>query len=395
MFRRTYPEIRNPGGLWDKAAELYPRIGAEANETRLEYRFPSGATIQFSHLQHEKDKEGWSGSEVPLIEFDELTSFTESQFWFLLSRNRSLSGVRPYLRASCNPDPYSWVKRLLAPWVGGPDLWRGERAKSGEIKHLIRDGDEIHWVEPGTPDSRSITFVPARLSDNRILEAADPGYRANLKALPLVDRARLLDGDWDMPVTGNVFRYEWLKVVSADVPAPAQSRWCRFWDLAATEPKPGRTDPDYTVGVLLGIAPDRTIWIADVRRIRGTPGAVLDLIQSTAAADDARFDARIPVVVEQEPGSASKFLVVDLVKRLAGHEVRSAKPDGDKVERAKPLSAQAEAGNLRILARPWTHDLVTELAAFPNPRVHDDQVDACSGAYAWLIVSSKKRMTVA
>ncbi len=67
----------------------------------------------------------YAGAQIPLVAFDELTEFLAPQFWFMFSRNRSVSGVRPYIRATCNPDADSWVADLLAWWmkrVSGPEV---------------------------------------------------------------------------------------------------------------------------------------------------------------------------------------------------------------------------------------------------------------------------------
>lgn len=78
------------------------------------FQFPSGASIGFGHLQHEHTKLDWQGSQIPLIGFDELTHFTRSQFFYMLSRNRSMCDVRLYVRATSNPDADSWVAEFIA-----------------------------------------------------------------------------------------------------------------------------------------------------------------------------------------------------------------------------------------------------------------------------------------
>src|SRR5262245_29459667 len=46
IFRRTYPQIKNEGGLWDEAGDLYPLLGGQANENDCEFHFPSGMTVK-------------------------------------------------------------------------------------------------------------------------------------------------------------------------------------------------------------------------------------------------------------------------------------------------------------------------------------------------------------
>ena len=97
--------------------EIFPSINGTPRSHELDWNFPKGSRVKFSHLEHEKDVLDHQGAEYPLILFDELTHFTKKQFLYLLSRNRSTSGIRPYVRATCNPDPFSWVLELVEWWI--------------------------------------------------------------------------------------------------------------------------------------------------------------------------------------------------------------------------------------------------------------------------------------
>src|SRR5690606_19798311 len=63
FFRRTYPQITNEGGLWDEAEEMYPRVGGIPREHDLEFKWPSGMTVRFAHMQHAKDRLSWKGAQ--------------------------------------------------------------------------------------------------------------------------------------------------------------------------------------------------------------------------------------------------------------------------------------------------------------------------------------------
>ena len=211
VFRRISRQITTPNGLWDAAGRVYPLMGAQSNRTELSWRFPSGARVQFGHLQHPDDVFGWQGSELDFCGFDELTHFEEEQFWYILSRLRSTAGIRPYVRATTNPAP-GWVRNLLAPWVVRGYSGPGGPAQSGEIRHFVRREGEIVWLVDGETmrkgeRSRSITFIRSSIHDNRVLLESDPDYLANLMALPEVERKRLLEGDWD--VFEGAFFPEW------------------------------------------------------------------------------------------------------------------------------------------------------------------------------------------
>ncbi|MFY8041621.1 MAG: terminase large subunit domain-containing protein, partial [Rhodoferax sp.] len=153
IFRRESVQITNEGGLWDTAMSIYPLVGGSPKTLpKPMFKFPSGAKITFAHLNHETDVLGWQGSQVPLIEFDELTHFTRTQFFYMLSRNRSTCGVRPYVRATCNPDADSWVAELIAWWIdqttGLPIMER-----SGVVRWMVRVSDQIRWAD--TPEQLS------------------------------------------------------------------------------------------------------------------------------------------------------------------------------------------------------------------------------------------------
>lgn len=118
VFRRNSGQITNEGGLWDNAKTMYRALGATFRESNPKtVVFKSGAKITFNHLHAEDDVYSYQGAQIPLICFDELTHFSESQFIYMMSRNRSTCGVRPYIRATCNPDSDSWVARFIAWWI--------------------------------------------------------------------------------------------------------------------------------------------------------------------------------------------------------------------------------------------------------------------------------------
>ena len=85
--------------------------------------------------------------------------------------------------------------------------------------------------------------------------------------------------------------------------------------------------------------------------------------------------------MEQEPGS-SGVDAIDLYARtiLRGYDFRAEKVSGDKVTRAGGMASALERGDLRVVQATWTRGLIDELVQFPYGQ-HDDQVDACSGAW--------------
>jgi len=262
------------------------------------------------------------------------------------------------------------------------------------LRYYIRLADKIIWADrpealmqqtmrsedlpPGVdpPQPISVTFIPARVFDNPALLRVNPEYLAWLLSLPLLERERLLGGNWKIrPSAGLYFKREWCAVADA---APADLDIVRYWDLAATE-KTELNDPDWTVGIKLGRDRKGSFWLLDVVRARANPGDVEKLLLNTATQDGKR----VTIGFGQDPGQAGKSQAQHLVRGLSSFTVRPAIEGGDKLTRFGPFSSQCRAGNLTILRAPWNEDLFGVLEGFPE-LAHDDEVDACSGALEML-----------
>src|SRR5713101_5788502 len=146
FFRRTTPQITNPGALWDESLNFYPRLGGTPHLGVHEWRWRCGGKIKFSHLQLATSVYDWQGAQITLICFDELTHFTAHQFFYLTSRNRSTCGVRPYIRATCNPDADSWVAEFLAWWID-PETGLPIPERAGVLRYYVRIAGRIAWAD--------------------------------------------------------------------------------------------------------------------------------------------------------------------------------------------------------------------------------------------------------
>ena len=394
FFRRTTPQITNPGALWDESRNFYPRLGGTPHLGAREWRWPRGGKIKFSHLQFDTTVYDWQGAQIALICFDELTHFTAHQFFYMVSRNRSTCGVRPYIRATCNPDADSWVADFLAWWID-PESGQPIPERAGVLRYYIRVAGKIEWADrpeellqhlprpeelpPGFEQPRpiSVTFVPAKVFDNPALLRVNPEYLAWLLSLPLLECERLLGGNWKIrPAAELYFKREWCTVVD-EVPAELD-HIVRYWDLAATE-KTEFNDPDWTVGIKLGRDRSGGYWVLDMVRRRANPGDVERLLLDTAPQDGKR----VRIGFGQDPGQAGKSQAQHLVRALSGFTVNPASETGDKLTRFGPFSSQCRAGNVKIRRGSWNEELLRVLEGFPD-LAHDDEVDACSGAMEML-----------
>jgi predicted phage terminase large subunit-like protein len=386
VFRRTSPELTGAGSVWEESTKIYPHLGGYPRLHRLDWKFPSKATIKFSHMHTEADVLAHQSKAYAFIAFEEITHFSEDQFWYMVSRNRSTCGIRPYIRGTCNPDPDSFVARLIDWWIGDdgyPIIRRG-----GVIRWFIRVDDTLHWgdtaqelvlkhgVQPDEP--KSFTFIPGRLEENKILMEKDPGYLTRLKLLPRVQRERLLGGNWKIrPAAGLYFQRQEFEIVDK-VPGEI-ARVVRGWDKASTEPHEGNKDPDWTAGVKMAKLKDGRFIVLHVERDRGRPGKIDRLMRRTADQDGSG----VIVAVYRDPGQAGKVDEEHTRKLLVGHRFKSFPATKSKITMAEPFSSQVEGGNVVLLRGAWNEVYLNELEAFPKGK-HDDQVDGSSIAFKFL-----------
>jgi hypothetical protein len=168
ILRRTYPELQKSGGLIPLADAWLAKTDAKRSEGGKKWKFPSGARIEFGHVQHEHNRTMYQGAAYTTVGFDELTHFTESVYDYIgFSRQRRDISVRAPIQTLSTANP-------------------------GGVGHL--------WVKArfglAAEDRKDLPlFIPAKVKDN---PAWRPGeYEASLSYLPDELRKQLLEGDWE------------------------------------------------------------------------------------------------------------------------------------------------------------------------------------------------------
>lgn len=407
IFRREFVDLTGGGSLWEESQEIYALLGGvPRGGSDLDWRFRTcandngrasrDAIIEFGHLQLEKHKFKHQGKQYAFIGFDELTHFTETQFWYLYGRLRTTCGVRPYLRATCNPDPDSFVRRLIDWWIG-PD-GKAIEERSGVLRWFVREQNTIVWADTREQllerfpksDPKSLTFIPSKLEDNPALVEADPGYAGRIEAGTFVDRERLRGANWNIrDEAGNTFNRAWFSQFVDAIPGDVV-RLVRGWDLAGSEVGDGNPDPDFTEGALVGITKPRD-WVdskgrvqrdpffvvADLVSERVGPGAVVQLYRATAALDGSH----VTQAFWQDPGQAGKAQAADFERRLKGSHVETVPTTQNKLAYAKLWSPAAEQGRVILVRGDWNARFLAQAHAFQTDGVHDDIIDAVSRAH--------------
>jgi predicted phage terminase large subunit-like protein len=262
-------------------------------------------------------------------------------------------------------------------------------ARRRNVRHLKLPSDDSWDVKPPELRARYIDGLldPARM-DCEVLE----DYRRILGPYGYAGQF----GQDPRPREGSMFERSWFEIVDA---APSGGLEVRGWDLAASKKKQGaagRTQAA-TAAVKLKIVGGRllqgklvggVVYILDDVNIFGTPGAVRRTIRNITQQDGEECIQDIP----QDPGQAGKAQVRSIVSDLHGFTVRSSVESGDKVVRANPLSAQVEAGNVKLVAGAWTAAYLEEVSLFPNGR--KDRVDATVRAYNRALAELSRQITM-
>lgn len=397
IFRKSMTQIKEEGGLWDASLKLYTNYpkARPIKSPKPYWKFPSGAKVSFRQISRDDDVYDWQGTEICCLEFDELTHFSEFQFFYMLSRNRSTSGIKPYVRASCNPDADSWVAGFISWWID-QDTGYAIPERSGKIRYMGRLNEQIFWgdtvqevldhaneydpdMELEADEVKSVTFIVSTIEDNQELLKRDPGYMANLKAQSQVERERLLKGNWKIKAARGLYFPRTKCNLIEEMPSDVV-RWVRAWDLAATEDKKNtrpEDGPAFTAGVLIGKRKNGRYVIADVINRRMNSSDVRATVLNTAKMDKAKFGRKVRIRMNQDPGQAGKEQAENYLKLLSGFSVHITPETGSKETRAEPLSAQwigpdgAEKGFVDVLIAPWTETYLGQLEAFPESKFKD------------------------
>ena len=365
IFRNTFRDLALPNAIMDRAKmwfSQYPDIKWSEKDYRA--TFPSGATLTFGYLENASDHFSYQGMEAQFVGFDEVTQIREEHYNYLLGRlrkpdiktGRELAKVPLRARAACNPAP-NWVRR--------------------------------YFLEEGPSHGR--IFVPSLLADNPYL---DSSYRLSLERLSPVLRAQWEFGDWYAEETGIMFdRDDFRTIGPNEVPEFDSRSIVRFWDLAATKPSRLNPDPDWTVGVKAGMK-DGYMFILDVVRFRDSSDVVERRILETAHQDGADVKIRF----DQDPGQAGKAMISHYGRNvLLGFDFAGVPIPRDKVARVNLWAPKAKRGEILLVRGDWPGDFIEEALSFgpQSTAVHDDQMDAVSGAFETLTgIHLKKRGTV-
>ena len=228
--------------------------------------------------------------------------------------------------------------------------------------------------EPGRRCRTKIGFVDPRTEEGELLA---PGRFPR----DVVDRDKKAMGAYatagqfqqrPSPRGGGMFKRENFEIIPA---SPANCRWVRAWDLAASS----EATSARTAGVRMGVTPGGEYVIDHVIKGQWTASDVEKNIANTAKQDHVTH-LGIRGSVPQDPGAGGKAWARAIVKAAAGTNYHASTESGDKETRAEPFAAQTQIGNVKLVAGEWNKEYLDELELFPAGKFKD-QVDASSRAF--------------
>nr|UYL16593.1 MAG: terminase large subunit [Caudoviricetes sp.] len=408
MFRRTVPQIRGQGGLFDKAKDIYnqlpPEIKPKFRENEMTATFPNGALVQWKSMQHESNKLDIQGLEYTFIGVDEGTQFTWTQLEYMTSRLRSNSKYKSRMVISCNPDPDHELRNKIDWYLDEEGYPIPER--DGVLRYYVSIDDVWHWGDSVEELKQkygkkvkptSFSFISSTIKDNPPMMINNPGYLAMLEGLNEVEKARLLHGNWNArPAGASYFQREFLtKVFRKDVPLNVTR--VRPYDKAGTSRSSGNKAPDFTASV--GIAKDDDgfyylygdycpefvddgDWSTDTHgRFCKKAGDRDKVIEQQAAYDG---DDTI-IIFSVDPGQAGISEFTTSSRRLLelGYIVEKDPMPGNKskLTRFSPFALLAQNGFVKIVEESF--DLATLNALYKELEKFDGQRSTSSKKDDW------------
>jgi phage terminase large subunit-like protein len=318
--------------------------------------FTNGAKIYCKGL---KDPDSARGPNMNWLWYDEAGRDKTGLGWKI-----AIAGVRigsiPQAWATYTPkDFYHWSYDFFV-----------KQTISETMKDIIKTMPEgyklIEWFH-GTRDDNKAHLDPMFYAS---LDSAYPGGWL---------RTQEVDGDYANE-GGALGTRAWFNDHYLDVCPEWVTKKVRFWDLAATEKKIGKPEPDETVGTLFG-CDDPAEQFCIENQVGGW--WAWEKLKENIRAVARKDGTEIPIYIEQEPASGGKNQVAEITNFLKpeGFTVRPHNPkdDGDRVMAANTWYGEAAQGKYWIVKGLWNEKFLIQVDTFPDAP-HDDRITSVSGA---------------
>lgn len=397
IIRRTFSQIFGAGGLWDEAGKIFRHFGARGIRVpRPTYIFPSGAKVVFMHIQHEDKVDLYTqGLQMPVISIDEATQFSKSTFLYLMSRNRSTTGINSYIRMTCNPSPYSFLRDMADWWIDSNGDIINDRC--GVVRYFAHVNDKFNWADSKEEllekygefvSPKSFTVIKGVLEENKALLEKDPSYMASLQNLTAEQRKSLCEGNWfiyDDPMA--LFKHATINAHRVETADFTKARKI----VIGVDPCGSTTKGSDECGIVAAFVDDRGhAYVTGDSTGQYTPNEWAKKaigMYDTLEADE--------IIIEKNYGGDMVKNTVDMVAKMDGRSdinVKMIHSSRGKILRAEPISALYEKGLVHHVGNGLV-ELEKEMCSFTEETTKSpNRLDALVFALTRLMITSGKRM---
>jgi hypothetical protein len=217
FFRKEIPMLDD---AITRSQQIYAPLGAQWIGYKKTWQFPGGGQMRFRPLERDVDAEKYQGQNLSDICVEEVGNYADpSPIYKMHAVLRSARGVPTQMHLTGNP--------------GGPgQAWLKER-----FVDPAPEGMKVLTEDFGNGNKRSRVYIPAKVTDNKILTKNDPNYITNLHMIGSKSLVKAwLDGDWDA-VEGAFFdRFDKIRHVIRPFRIPQEWTRIRAFDWGYASP---------------------------------------------------------------------------------------------------------------------------------------------------------------
>ena len=246
----------------------------------------------------------------------------------------------------------------------------------GYLLNAAKEGEGEEW---------DILNLPAiAIKDDTIGRRLDAPLWPERFGKQALKRARLALGhyEWEAQYQGNPrppegthIQREWFEIIDK---APENLRWVRYWDLAIST----KESASFTASCRIALDDDGSVYITDMVRGHWEWHQQRKIMSQTMLAEKGMnvvhgIESALHGAVALQDLRADKNLLSIPLQGIGVHK--------DKLTRALPWIARAEAGKIKLVRGNWIGDFLDEATNFTGGKdLHDDQIDSVSGGYSML-----------
>ena len=325
--------------VWPRLRHSALQLGAEPYENTGLLTFPNGRRLRLLGADNPDSIRGYTWSNVVLDEFKDML-----------------------------PNVWPEIVRPALAVVQGKALFIGTPKGKNHFYTLHQEAKAAQ--ESGSQEWAAFTFTSA--ANPRVTPAEMLSMTGNMSTQLIrqeIEASFISHG-------GNIFKAKWFEIVEEE---PADGQWYIAVDLAGfTKVGSGRSSDydrrDETAIAVVKVGP-KGWWVKEIRHGRWeVRETALQILQAAKSVGVGR--------VGIEKGSLMAAVTPYLTDLMRQYNrwleiIPLTHGNRDKRDRIQwALQGRAERGLLTFNAGPWTNKLIDQACDFPDPRSHDDLLDA-------------------